>query len=279
MPISKPWQKLPLATTIGVLISVGMAVNPANAVTLVSGNSSIEFDEEEARTQRWEIDGINNLFQGLFFFNIGNDANRAETSFADLDLVQLTTTQSTALAVYSGFGFDISLNLELVGGQLGSGTSDFYETITITNRDARDRAVSLFAYTDFDLNNAFSNDTTQISGNTAQQTTPEGFTATVEVNPFPDGFEISEFDDLRDDLTDDSRTVLNNFGGPLLDADGTFAFAWNFLLGTDEPLSFSQHKQIQSPPTSPPVSVPEPTSILGLLIGGFLGASAMRQRK
>lgn len=279
MPTSKLWQKLPFATTIGALISIGMAAIPANAVTLVSGNSSIEFDEEAVQTQQWKIDGINNLFQGLFFFNIGNDANRGETSFADLNLIQLTPTESTVTAIYSGFGFDVSLNLELVGGSLGSGTSDLYETIVITNREARDRAVTLFAYTDLDLNNAFSNDTTVISGNQATQTTPEGFVATVDVTPFPDSFELSEFDNLRDDLNDDFRTVLSNFSGPLADGDGTFAFAWNLLLGTDESLTFSQHKQIQSPPTSKPVSVPEPTLILGLLISGFLGASAMRQRK
>ena len=279
--------------TAGLITGLNLAAAPVSAITLVDGNSSIEIDDDDFTIEDWEVDGVFHLYEEIFFFNTGRGPGRAENPFSDFELIERSYSDNMFSALLRGFNAEISLMIELVGGALGSGVSNLYETVTITNlgggqghggggEDEEDeeeeggRPIRLFAYTDFDLADTSDDDTVSIVGNTAMQTDPTRVIGTVSVSQLPTAVGVSEFSDILDSLEDGSRTTLTNFAGPLT-RDATFAFQWDIQLRRNQSFAVTLHKQIT--PNPEPESVPEPASALGLLTFGLLGAGSWRKRQ
>lgn len=287
MPNSILLQKylIPVGAVAGIL--AGIAASPANAqvtvpntLSITDGNAEYRVDPPFGSARRFRVDGVDHLSLEAFLFNIGTDPASPEQTLEG-GIVSFSSTTNTFTGTYNALGGAalVNYNVELDGGELGSGDASIFETLTLTNTSGIEQVFSVYSYNDFDIGNTpdATDDTTSISGNTVTFAEPGGTVATVTVDQTPTFFQLSEFppgeeSPLTNDLlvVNPDRTILNNFGGPLVGADADSAFQFDFTLAAGETFTLNQQKQI---------SVPEPGSVLGLLAVGALGAGSTLKRK
>lgn len=269
---------LPFQTLASLLLSVGLVGLPAQAQTaktveLSNGNSKVLVDLTTLGVYDWTVDGVNQVFREdtypsplgeLYFLNIGQDPNSPEVGLKTFTLNTFEQqTNNTLTAHYTGFGgiLDFQYEMKVQGGEVGSGFSSRYESVTLVNRSNTVQAVSLFSYLDFEVAGTFKNDSLLIQGNQLTQSDSTGTKATVTVDQQPDYVEAGKYPMLLAKLMfGNSRTTLNNQTS-ITNGDGSAAFQFNRVLAPGEFTVFRFLKQIENTSSQ---DVPEPGSAIAL---------------
>jgi len=174
-------KKMFMVSAIMMVLMAGTAF--ATPFPLQDGNSKVVIDpKSQSGMEKWVINGKNYLEQYGFWYRSGSTGGQYSFSRLTLDGVSLASTNgmthNIATVSYSDIVatkdlFDVRVTYTLNGGDLGTGTSDIGEIVTVTNKSTSALSFHLFDYTDFNFghdnhNVAFqdnANNFTQENGN------------------------------------------------------------------------------------------------------------------
>lgn len=238
-----------------------------NPFTLADGNAVVNGDAASGLLTNWFTDGVDDLFNQDYYFRVGNTAEApiwttgpgAITTFAP-NMVNVKFT--TAL-------FSMDITYTLIGGALGSGTSDIGEIVRIQNRSNGVLDFHLFEYDDFDLNGTAGGDSAfLVNGSTIQQQEGNTIAMVGSVPPF-DRWEIANWPTTLTKLNDGVADNLSNTGSPSGPGDLAFAMQWDRTIGVGGTFLMSKNKRIET--------VPEPATMAALGLG--VAALLRRRRK
>jgi hypothetical protein len=266
-----------IITLLSVCGALSMAAVSGGAVTILEDrNALLRVDDGTvAGADRWEVDGMNHLFQQWFWFRTAADSR--EFSLDTLPAVRFVQDTNgfvdprpdTVAILYTGNGFTIQPTFTLRGGQAGSGVSDISETIVITNTGQSTLNISFYQYSDFDLGGTVADADVRFFGagnNTASQTDIGVTISETILTPQPDLVEANFFSTTRDALEDAVITNLNNDPGPLGPGDLTWAVQWDLTIAPGASVQIVKDKSI----------VPTPGAAALLAVAGALG---LRRRR
>jgi hypothetical protein len=270
------------------ILGVGAAVlsSTAQDVVLTENNATVRIaPTADAGMYLWEVDGIDHLASQQWYYRVGSAG--PEASLGSLIYNGFSQpTPDAATMFWSGAGFDIEVDYNLLGGSIGSGASDIAEAIKVINTDETTLDFNLFLYTDFDLGgtsggdtaslNYFGNFPTSLAGyDRALQT--EGInTAEVTVFEHAARGEVDFFANTVSKLLNGNTDDLASSGvsvGPVGPGDVTFAFQWNLNVGVGSFETITVDKRLDVVP------IPEPTSAALGLLGLSLLVHAARRRR
>jgi hypothetical protein len=259
-------KQLMFLVTAGIyLTSLAITAKSAKSavLTLSHDNSVVSFDPNYSINPAnnglilWTVDDVNQLFQNQFWYRIGSQDR--ESPINNLNLIHLDQSQpgdKQISANYAGSGFEIAIDFTLDGDSEGSGRSNLFENIAIKNTSFDKLDFHLFNYTDFDLNDNGTQDTTKIGSNKAEQF--DQFTwATEVIEPRATYYQVSPVSTILDALEDNASTTLNDLPSLLSSGDNAYAFQWDFTLDPEKSFLIKNYKSLQS--------VPEPTIIPALV--------------
>ena len=272
--------------TLTVFVSLFCVATAQGALhTLTDLNSTTVIDDgSSAGMSSWTVDGTDHVSQQWFWYRIGDTG--PESSLETLDATPLASLTNadfdpgneTLNLRYEDSDLRIDVSFALHGGASGSGASDIAEVVTITNlTDNPVPGVHLFQYVDFDLSGAPGGDTAWIAtgggATSAWQTGGGGWVNETPVTS-PSRYEVAFFSATRDKLTDVvNADILNNVAGPVGPGNVTWAFQWDFdLEASGDPNSSWQLSKDKR------IVIPEPATLVVLIIGGLLSLLARRRR-
>lgn len=269
-----------------MVIAVSLAIAPtavqAHVLTVTDGNSEIDVDpHSEDGLDFWEVDGIEHMFQQWYWFRVEGDDS--ESSLDTLPLSHHETHGSDTIHITysvlddlgSPFG-EVNLEYRLTGGPEGTSKIEEWFTFGYSGLEEAE-TVHIFEYTDLDLDDSSGGDSAElVEPGIIVQSDGDVF-VTVESDIVPDHWEIAEYSDLLDDLTDGAPTTLGDTGSPFGPADATHAFQYTFLLPAgDGGFEFHKEKVLGDFPEDGPPVIPEPSS---MLLFGFGSAAAWVARR
>lgn len=239
-------------------------------VPLVDANTTVLIDPfSQSGLHTWIVDGQDQSFGQAFWGRIGNIGG--EFGITSLGAPTILTPDARTLNVtYASSQVQIQVIYSLLGGTLGSGSSDIGEQIKITNLSGAGYDFNFFQYVDFDLLNTPGGDSVQLGRNLqnkfneAFQTDGSSAFAETVAAPGADHGQVDFFPNTLNQLNDGSPTTLNDTSVAGV-GDVTWAMQWTFHLDPGQTKLISKDLNLQ---------VPEPSSLslvsLGLIALGVL---------
>jgi hypothetical protein len=268
-----------MTRVLAVLAVVGAAsAAQAGVVVLEDFNSSATFDPSGGGQFRWQVDGVDQLFNQRFFYRAGAMGDEAPVDALALTGAHVSDTnpfddaRNDTLALRyldAAGGLQFRVNYTLRGTNPGSGQSDLAETIRITNVGQTATNVSFFQYVDFDLGGTVGGDIGRIvNGRIAQQVDTTGNFSVSEtvVTPAPTAFEVGNFPSIVALFGNGAIDNLANVAGPIF-GDVTWGFQWDFVLAPGQEFTISKDKLI---------GIPAPSALALIGLGGLV---ATRRRR
>ncbi len=251
---------------LAIMMGIYLISSSLMAYSLTDENSAFVFDETEATS--WSVDGVNQLYQQMFFYRLGDIGEENSITWSNISLYDVDGDGQTegVSAYYGGTRFSLLMSALLQGGDDNSHQSWLNTTVTIFNFANED--LHLFLYSDYDLGGTPSDDIASVNL-TAQNVYQVDYDAHFAVlTPLTgcNAYQIAPYDVLYGSLTDTNPTTLNNSGGPL-SGDATFALEWDFPSGNVYSVNFLQSVQ----------PAPEPATLL-LLGSGLIGIACISRK-
>lgn len=261
------------AGVVAALCAFAIDARAVSGITLTSGNSVVNIDPyNQMGMNTWYVDGQNQLYQQWFWYRIGGAAEQSIDSIGTPSIVQNSASQMTSS--YSGPGFTLAINYDLLGGAAGSGQSTVNELITINNTSGSALDFHFFQYSDYNLGGV-DQDTVQIQpgyGYALVTSGPLRLGETV-LTPSANNGEVAPYNQTLLKLTDAVADNLNGSIGPLGPGDNTFAFQWDKVIAAGGSLQISKVKSLQVQ------VIPEPTAAVLALLGAGVFVSRRLLRK
>jgi len=260
-------------TLITAAVMLGLAVAAtAQVVTLTNQNSVVTINTTQtasnssAGMNSWTVDGINELFQQVYYYRIGETGGEQVVNRISTPTNTLFGTNSANIQ-YSNTQVRVDINYTLIGGAVGSGTSDVSEVTRITNISAAPFTMHLFEYDDFDLGTSFSDDRAELVNSSTIRQFDAQTNALVGTLPVPSHWQIAQSGVIDGSLQDTNPTTLTDTGSPFGPGDATFAFQWDVTIAAGDTFLMSKNKIIDQ-------VIPEPVSLLSLGAFGTLKADS-----
>jgi hypothetical protein len=255
------------------LAVVGLVIqSDAQLYSITNKNSILDINAASGPggVNNWKIDGVDQLNLQWFYYRIGSAG--PEYPLEAISSTPTIGTGSKSLTLtYANSAFSVRTVYSLTGGNLGSGTGQLDEAITINNTSASALDFHFFQYSDFNLGNATGGQTVQFyknpSGLPYYSVQSDGSRSVTETVSPASHIEAALYNQTLASLTDGSPTTLNDIASAGL-GDVTFAYQWDFTLAAGG--SFQIQKLIGV--------VPEPSS-LALISSGMLALAIFRRRK
>lgn len=231
----------------------------ATVHTLVDGNSRIEIDTDSpSGMSTWAVNGGDQLTRQWFWFRVAGDT--AEQSLDTLPIVYEATENANAdpaperlFAIYGDprQRFEISVDLLLAGGGIGSPNSSLVEAIRIYNHQDTTLSLTFFQYVDFDLGGTAANDLGQlVNVNTVLQSDGPKTVSESVVTPRASRYQVDLYPTILSGLNDASLTNLTNSAGPVT-GDVSWSFQWNINIPPDGAYLISKIKTLSVPEPAP----------------------------
>jgi hypothetical protein len=262
-----------LVSLTALAIAAAVPCTNADVFTLEDFNSLVEIDTDYG-AYTWMVDGVDHLYRQSFWVRVGADG--PETHIGDYFTgATLYGTNRIEMEFFGHSLFDITVEYTLLGGGVGSGTSDLAETIRVLPSNGQAVDMHLFQYSDFDLNESLEDILWFPNDNKVSQRNAAGGALLSEtvVIPDPDRHEGDIYPTLVGKLEDANPTTLDNMppiGGGWIQGDCEWAYQWDKLIRPTGTLLVSKDKHLET--------IPEPSTVL--LIGvGLVGAEIARRRR
>lgn len=253
--------------------TLGMAVGASAQVVLTNQNSTVTIDASQAAPtvsagmNSWLVEGANQLFQQAYWYRIGETGGEQLINRISAPTVNQASA-NTANIQYANTQLRVDITYVLIGGALGSGTSDVSEVTRITNLGPAPISFHLFEYDDFDLGANFADDRAELVNSSTIRQFDSLTNAMVGTVPVPSHWQIAVSGPIFTSLTDNNPTTLTDSGSPFGPGDATFAFQWDVIINPNDTFLMSKNKLIDI--------VPEPITLVSL---GAMGLLALRRRK
>ncbi len=216
------------------------------------------------------------LYESWWFFRVAGDGQETAFGIPDTEDYSLFggTTGRLVWNDPSGIGgWNAQLAFNVIETAPGEGV--VFQKLVIENTSATALDIDVFHYTDLDLSGTWRRDSAALQSN------PDGLEmlisdgATGATAPFigygADAFQVTSWRSLLNDLTDSSRTDLDDSGLPFAgtgSADFTGAFQWNASIAPaareDFLVQFGSNAALQDPTLS---TIPEPSPLLLAALG------------
>jgi len=249
------------AAPIDCLNHICMVSAPGTEIHYRADTSTTSSQDPEL--SRFTFGGVNHLFEQEFeiLFRDGSGVPTTSQPF-DLDGFNIFLTQAQADDVantisltFQGSGLQIDQVLSLYNSGASAGLG---QTVTVRNTSTTPVDLSLFLYTDFDLNGIDNNDVSRYDGTTNTFIQHQGsVTATVRSLTTPDYYDTVLGSGETLILGSAFQNHLRNRGGPIGPGDARNAFEYQMLLAGGASQSFSASTTL----------VPEPLSLALLIFG------------
>ena len=261
-------------TLILAAMALGLAVAANAQVTLTNQNSVVTINPNQnaplisAGMNSWTVDGVNELFQQAYWYRIGATGGEALVNTISAPVITPAGANSVNIQYLNNL-IRLDINYTLIGGAIGSGTSDVSEVTRVTNVSAAAYTLHLFEYDDFDLGTSFSDDSAQLVNSSTIRQFDAQTNALVGTVPVPSHWQIAVSGPIFNSLIDANPTTLTDSGSPFGPGDATFAFQWDVTIAPGDTFLMSKNKLIDQ-------VIPEPVSLVSL---GAFGLLALRRRK
>lgn len=270
------------------LLFVAPVSNPALAVLVSDGNSTMDIDLATGTVTSWVVDGVEQLGLGVqHLYRVGTGGG--ESPVGDLDLFGSAALPNGGFAVRyddPGSEFQILMNFDLTGGAVGSGDSTLLVTSSIEATGLANVDMHYFEFADLNLTGTAAGDSATISVDSfvvsamqsdAQTTYEQRLSGNLANAIDPSGYEVGEAAALSADFADGLDTNLGMIGGAVT-ADAAFAVQYDFLLVPGgNPSTGSLVTELSTIGLNDTV-IPEPASALLAMVGlGTLGLRARRR--
>lgn len=256
-----------VSTSLCLIVSTILLVNPVNAITLTDGNSAADIDPTtQGGMYNWFVDGQDVLAKQWFWYRIGGGPEFS------IDTISAPINSSLGInnlkSSYTHASFSLSVEYLLTGGSPLSGVATLNESIAVHNTTAAPLTFHFFQYSDFDLGPGgdFVQLGTNIFGkfNLANQINSASFNFSEAVStPGANHGQVAFLPILLGSLNDGGSTTLSDLAGPIGPGDATWAFQWDVTLAPAGQLGdtflVSKLKRIEL--------VPEPSSVVVGLMG------------
>ena len=215
-------------------------------------------------------------WESWWFFRVAGD--RSESAFGTPDIENYSLHGGTVGQLDwndpGGAGlFSAALAFEVRDTGVDQGL--LFQRLSIVNTGAAPLTIDLFHYSDLDLAASFGGDSASLIPN------PDGFEISVTdgthfapiIGYDATAYQVSAYNGVLRDLTDNNRDDLDNSGDGFGPGDVTVAFQWSATVGVGESLDFLTQFGSDTPLASPSTSlIPEPGSALltglGLMLLG-----------
>jgi hypothetical protein len=244
----------------------------AQSYTIVNKNSVLDINVASGPggVNNWKIDGVDQLNLQWFYYRVGSVG--PEYPIENISSAPTVSLGSKSLTVtYANSSYSVRTLYSLTGGNVGSGTSQLDESITINNTSASPLDFHFFQYSDFNIGGVTAGQSVQFYQNPSAlpyyNSQSGGYRSVNETVTPASHIEAALYSQTLASLTDGSPTTLNDnpSAGP---GDVTFAYQWDFTLAAGG--SFQIQKLIGV--------VPEPSS-LALISSGLLGLALLRRQR
>jgi len=276
-----PKMKVPfLAVLAALVLVVGLAPSSGHAAiyTLADGNATVNVDPSSpAGISNWVVDGKGyNLFQEWFWYRLDNGKAQSIDTISSAPVVNVVSPDHIDIT-YTNAQLQVSVDLTLSGGSVGSGATDLAEQIKVNNVSGTNLALHFFEYTDFDLAPNIQDQAKMVNQNAVDQyygnlkltETSFGKADRWEINTWPNT--VNNLNGTAGYNLAQPNTVNNpNLGFEYGPADLTWALQWDKNLSPTGSFILSKDKELSV--------VPVPPSAI-LLGSGLLGLGLLRYRR
>jgi hypothetical protein len=254
----------------GALVWPSQGQTPVTPVPMSDGNTTAMVDVgSDMGMYQWTVNGQNQLKQQWFWYRMGSGKQYSIDTINDP-----VYTQPTDNSLSTTYANDtLSVSVDYVLKDSGTGLADISESISITNRSGGSLDMHFFQYVDFNLGGTPSGDEVWAWSTGAIQQKGESGVAEGIIDPEASHFEAATTGGESSTL----YRLMNNSGVTLGDSDQaagdtTWAFQWDFSLGAGDKVDILKDKLVWT------ANIPEPSGTALIALGlGALGWARRRQ--
>ncbi|MCA9311189.1 MAG: hypothetical protein KDA21_08285 [Phycisphaerales bacterium] len=240
--------------------------SPGSAGDSLLGDASAELTGPSGRDDLYELDWAYRLPGQSFTTGL-------------VDPVSEQSNGNSGSASFSQDGLDFMVNYTLTDTSAGGNHSaTLTNALTISNSGTAPVVLTLFAYLDADLNDSSGNDSATYAASATESAMtivdhlPNSQAQAMWIADLADVFEIDEFSDLRNNLTDTPGYTLSNSGSPFpgggeVSDDFTGAYQWTLTINGGHSLTINSRFE---------TFIPTPG---GLALLGSAGLLGLRRRR
>ena len=222
-------------------------------------------------------------YESWWFYRVSGGTRESAFAAPDIELYGgsvgvLDWANPTGLGL-----FDASLSVEVIDPGTGG---NLFQNMRIRNTSGTALTISVFHYSDFDLNGSSGGDRAALGTNPdgLQINQTEGAQVARIVGYGANNYRVSRYAQILADLTDTGIDDFSNNGLPLNNQDVTIGFQWNVTIAAGSYADFMTQfssNAVLLPPSATVLPVPEPATatLVALGLAGLATPGAARRAR
>lgn len=251
-----------MASRIIIVLAASLAFLPARVLhaqgVLRDGTDEARFEFVDSGTEglaNFQADGLaseDHIFRTWWWYRVDGESHEEEFEWPAPSEQYIG---NSGLFRWSESDFDARLALVLREGVI-PGEATLATGLSITNTTSAVLTINLFNYADFDVGASTENSAVLVENGRMMITDDLSPTSAEFLAIEPLAYQVTTFEDLREQLDDEFVTDLDDTGLPLNSNDFTGAFQWMLTIPPGETRTVRVGLSINSPAVAGPIVVP-----------------------